>query len=54
MGGSQNPGVDHVVRNILPTLDFSETRFFANVCGSTVEEYAEVTHRFYDSPIDGM
>jgi dihydroorotate dehydrogenase (NAD+) catalytic subunit len=52
--GLQNPGVDHVVRNILPTLDFSETRFFANVCGSTVEEYAEVTRRFDDSPIDGM
>lgn len=52
--GLQNPGVDHVVRNILPQLDFSETRFFANVCGSTVEEYAEVTRRFDDSPIDGM
>ena len=52
--GLQNPGVDHVVRHILPTLDFSETRFFANVCGSTVEEYAEVTRRFDNSPIDGM
>ena len=52
--GLQNPGVDHVVRNILPTLDFTETRFFANVCGSTVEEYAEVTRRFDDSPIDAM
>lgn len=52
--GLQNPGVDHVVRNILPTLDFSETRFFANVCGSTIEEYVEVTRRFDDSPIDAM
>ena len=52
--GLQNPGVDHVVRNILPTLDFSETRFIANVCGSTIEEYAEVTRRFDDSPIDAM
>ena len=52
--GLQNPGVDHVVRHILPTLDFSETRFFANVCGSTIEEYAEVTRRFDDSPIDAM
>ncbi|MGH8280869.1 MAG: dihydroorotate dehydrogenase, partial [Gammaproteobacteria bacterium] len=24
--GLQNPGVDHVVNKILPTLDFSETR----------------------------
>ncbi|MGH8250156.1 MAG: dihydroorotate dehydrogenase [Steroidobacteraceae bacterium] len=52
--GLQNPGVDQVVRNILPTLDFSETRFFANVCGSTIDEYAEVTRRFDDSPIDAM
>jgi dihydroorotate dehydrogenase (NAD+) catalytic subunit len=52
--GLQNPGVDHVVRKILPSLDFTETRFFANVCGSTVEEYAQVTRRFDDSPIDAM
>ena len=52
--GLQHPGVDHVVRHILPTLDFTETRFFANVCGSTIEEYAEVTRRFDDSPIDAM
>ena len=52
--GLQNPGVDHVVKKILPTLDFKETRFIANVCGSTIEEYAEVTRRFDDSPIDAM
>jgi dihydroorotate dehydrogenase (NAD+) catalytic subunit len=43
-----------VVREILPTLDFTETRFIANVCGSTVEEYIEVTAKFDDSPIDAM
>ena len=52
--GLQNPGVETVVNDILPTLDFTETRFLANVCGSTIEEYAEVTRRFDDSPIDGM
>ncbi len=52
--GLQNPGVDYVVREILPTLDFGETRFIANVCGSTIEEYAEVARRFDDSPIDAM
>jgi dihydroorotate dehydrogenase (NAD+) catalytic subunit len=52
--GLQNPGVDYVVRKILPTLDFSETRFIANVCGSTIEEYAEVARRFDDSPIDAL
>jgi dihydroorotate dehydrogenase (NAD+) catalytic subunit len=52
--GLQNPGAEHVVKKILPTLDFSETRFFANVSGSTLEEYAEVTARFDDSPIDAI
>ena len=52
--GLQNPGVDKVVNEILPKLDFSETRFIANVSGSTVEEYAEVTRRFDDSPIDAI
>jgi len=52
--GLQNPGTDHVVTQILPTLDFSETRFIANVSGSTIEEYAEVTRRFDDSPIDAI
>lgn len=52
--GLQNPGVDAVIRDVLPNLDFSETRFIANICGSTIEEYAEVTRRFDDSPIDAM
>ncbi len=52
--GLQNPGVDHVVGHILPQLDFSETRFIANVSGSTVEEYVTVTQRFDDSPIDAI
>jgi dihydroorotate dehydrogenase (NAD+) catalytic subunit len=52
--GLQNPGVDHVVKRILPELDFEETRFIANVSGSTVEEYYEVTRRFDDSPIDAI
>jgi len=52
--GLQNPGAEHVVKKILPTLDFSETRFFANVSGSTIEEYVDVTRRFDDSPIDAI
>jgi dihydroorotate dehydrogenase (NAD+) catalytic subunit len=52
--GLQNPGVDHVVKNILPTLDFTESRMIANICGSTIEDYVEVTRRFDDSPIDAM
>ncbi len=52
--GLQNPGTVHVVNHILPKLDFDETRFIANVSGSTVEEYAEVTRLFDDSPIDAI
>ena len=52
--GLQNPGVDKVVDEILPGLDFAETRFIANVCGSTIEDYAAVTKRFDDSPIDAI
>jgi dihydroorotate dehydrogenase (NAD+) catalytic subunit len=52
--GLQNPGADHVVDRILPTLDFSETRFIANASGSTIEEYVEVVARFDDSPIDAI
>ena len=52
--GLQNPGVDKVVDDILPGLDFSETRFIANVSGSTIEEYARVTRRFDDSEIDAI
>jgi len=52
--GLQNPGARKVVDEYLPKLDFSETRFIANICGSTIEEYAEVTRIFDDSPIDAM
>ena len=45
---------DKVVNEILPGLDFTETRFIANVCGSTLEDYVEVTRRFEDSPIDAI
>jgi len=52
--GLQNPGVEQVVSQILPQLDFSETRFIANVCGSTIEEYVEVARRFDQSRIDAL
>jgi len=52
--GLQNPGVDKVVDEILPGLDFSETRFFANVSGSSIVEYERVTRRFDDSDIDAI
>ena len=52
--GLQNPGAEHVIKNILPTLPFNETRFIANLSGSTIEDYAEIARLFDDSPIDAM
>lgn len=49
--GLQNPGARAVVRDYLPRLDFTETVYAANVSGATVEEYAEVTRIFDDSPV---
>ncbi|MBQ0725600.1 MAG: dihydroorotate dehydrogenase [Cycloclasticus sp.] len=52
--GLQNPGTRQVVNEILPALDFTETRYIANVSGSTIEEYTEVTRLFDQSPIDAI
>ncbi|MEM8844168.1 MAG: dihydroorotate dehydrogenase [Pseudomonadota bacterium] len=52
--GLQNPGARKVVDEYLPKLDFGETRYIANVSGSTIEEYEEVTRIFNDSPIDAI
>ncbi|MBF0181217.1 MAG: dihydroorotate dehydrogenase [Magnetococcales bacterium] len=47
--GLQNPGARHVADHILPGLEGLPTRFFANIAGSTVEEYAEVARVFDDT-----
>lgn len=52
--GLQNPGAYYVVEKILPRLDFSETRFIANIAGSTIEDYREVARVFDDSPVDAI
>ncbi len=52
--GLQNPGVEALINDVLPALDFGETRFVANVCGSTVEEYGEIARRLDDTPIDAI
>ncbi len=52
--GLQNPGARYVVDEILPTLDFDETRFIANIAGSSIEDYEEVTRIFDDSPVDAI
>lgn len=52
--GLQNPGARHVVDEILPGLDFEETRFIANLSGSTLEEYVAVAKIFDESNIDAI
>ncbi len=52
--GLQNPGAKIVVEEILPLLDFTETVFIANVSGSTIEEYADVSRLFDNSPINAI
>lgn len=52
--GLQNPGAEHVINEILPTLPKSETRFIINVAGSTIEDYAEITRLFDDTDIDAI
>lgn len=52
--GLQNPGSAAVVDEYLPKLDFDETRFIANLSGSTIDEYEAVTRIFDNSPIDAM
>ena len=42
------------MRDYLSKLDFNETRYIANVSGSTLEEYTEVTRIFDDSDIDAI
>lgn len=49
--GLQNPGAKQAVREYLPLLDHEETHYIANVSGASIDEYAEVTAIFDDSPI---
>jgi len=50
--GLQNVGVERFVSEKLPRLRKYNTRIFANVFGSSTEEYVEVVHRLNDS--DGL
>ena len=52
--GLQNPGVTEVVEKILPSLEPLETNYYANVSGSSIEEYVEITKRFDDSLVAGI
>ncbi len=43
--GLQNKGVDFFIQNIYPRIKNYDTRLIANVNGSTVKEYIEVTEK---------
>jgi dihydroorotate dehydrogenase (NAD+) catalytic subunit len=43
--GLQNKGVDYFIQNIYPRIKDYRTHLIANVNGSTVEEYIEVTEK---------
>lgn len=47
--GLQNKGVDYFIKNIYPRIENYQTHLIANVNGSTVEEYIELTEK-----IDGL
>jgi len=52
--GLQNPGVDALVNDILPALDFKQTHYIANIAGAAVEEYGELARRLDDTPISAI
>ncbi len=52
--GLQNPGVKHVVENILPNLPHDETQFWANANGTSLDEYAEIAAIFDNSPVTAI
>ncbi len=52
--GLQNPGAQHVIEEILPTLPSDETRYIANISGSSVEEYGEIAAQFDQSSVDAI
>ena len=43
--GLQNKGIDHFIENIYPKIKGYDTHIIANVNGSTVEEYVELSER---------
>ena len=52
--GLQNPGAHFVINEILPSLPNEETRFIANLSGSTIEDYEEIARLFDDTNIDAV
>lgn len=50
--GLQNPGVDYFIENELPKLKNINTTLFANVSGSTIDDYCQVIDKLNSTPLD--
>ncbi len=52
--GLQNPGIDVFMERDIPFLKQYDTKIIVNVCGRTVEDYAEVVERLSEEPAVAM
>lgn len=52
--GLQNPGVDYFIAHDLPFLEQEKATVFVNVCGNTVDEYAEVTEKLQNTSVAAL
>jgi dihydroorotate dehydrogenase (NAD+) catalytic subunit len=50
--GLQNKGIDHFIKHIFPGIKDLDTHIIANVNGSTIEDYIEVSEKLNE--LDGM
>lgn len=52
--GLQNPGIDVFMERDIPFLKQYDTQIIVNVCGKSVEDYAEVVEKLGDEPAVAM
>jgi dihydroorotate dehydrogenase (NAD+) catalytic subunit len=52
--GLQNPGIDIFMERDIPFLKQYDTQIIVNVCGKSVEDYAEVVEKLGDEPAVAM
>lgn len=52
--GLQNPGVEYFAKNDLPFLRKFDTKIIVNACGSSIDEYVELSKILNTLDIDGV
>ena len=50
--GLQGPGIDVFIKRDIPFLRQYDTKIIVNICGHTIEDYADVAERLADQPVD--